>query len=184
MLLWRKSTASLLSVTRIKLSFSQRAKLPQAPRRANSQSASTMPKKKRKRKRTRPRIDPFTEPPCCDTFPKWAYDERDFFRFEVVHASKKPGSLARVGRIHTPHGVVDTPSFVAVGTNGTLKAIDNQQTDESGVQLMFCNTYHLLLQPGPDIVEAGGEFSYQAGFVACIHNACPSCADCAVSCQP
>ncbi|MBI3508732.1 MAG: tRNA-guanosine(34) transglycosylase [Chlamydiia bacterium] len=77
------------------------------------------------------------------------------FRFEILHQSKK--SQARVGRIHTPHGVIDTPNFVAVGTNGTLKGLDNQMVDSIGLQLMFCNTYHLLLQPGVEVVrQAGG----------------------------
>lgn len=77
------------------------------------------------------------------------------FRFEVFHTSTK--SKARVGRIHTPHGHIDTPNFVAVGTNGTLKALDNATVTEIGLQLMFCNTYHLLLQPGTKVVkEAGG----------------------------
>jgi hypothetical protein len=51
---------------------------------------------------------------------------------------------------------VDTPNFVAVGTNGTLKAVDHRQADDAGLQLMFCNTYHLLLQPGPDTIAAAG----------------------------
>jgi queuine tRNA-ribosyltransferase len=89
-------------------------------------------------------------------FPREAYEPRDFFRFELVHQSKKPGSRARVGRIHTPHGVIDTPAFVAVGTNGTLKAVDHDTAQAAGVQLMFMNTYHLLLQPGPEIVQAAG----------------------------
>lgn len=76
------------------------------------------------------------------------------FRFELIHQSTK--SRARVGRIHTPHGIIDTPNFVAVGTNGTLKALDNQMVDSIGLQLMFCNTYHLLLQPGPDVVRRAG----------------------------
>lgn len=74
--------------------------------------------------------------------------------FEIIHQSKKSG--ARVGRIHTPHGVIDTPNFVAVGTNGTLKAIDNELVDEIGLQLMFCNTYHLLVQPGTEVVKQAG----------------------------
>jgi len=62
-----------------------------------------------------------------------------------------------VGRIHTPHGVIDTPGFVAVGTNGTIKSLDSEMVSKIGLQLMFCNTYHLLLQPGTDVVrEAGG----------------------------
>jgi queuine tRNA-ribosyltransferase len=76
------------------------------------------------------------------------------FRFEVIHRSKK--TRARVGRIHTPHGVIDTPNFVAVGTNGTLKGLDNQMVDSIGLQLMFCNTYHLLLQPGPEVIRRAG----------------------------
>ena len=46
------------------------------------------------------------------------------FHFEILRCSSK--SRARLGRIHTPHGVIDTPNFVAVGTNGTLKALDNR----------------------------------------------------------
>ncbi|NGX38562.1 MAG: Queuine tRNA-ribosyltransferase [Chlamydiae bacterium] len=77
------------------------------------------------------------------------------FKFELLHQSKK--SSARVGKIHTPHGVIDTPNFVAVGTNGTLKALDNATVSDIGLQLMFCNTYHLLLQPGTQVIkEAGG----------------------------
>lgn len=77
------------------------------------------------------------------------------FRFEIIYQSSR--SRARVGRIHTPHGIIDTPNFVAVGTNGTLKALDNALVDEIGLQLMFCNTYHLMVQPGTEIVrEAGG----------------------------
>ncbi len=76
-------------------------------------------------------------------------------KFELLHTSTK--SRARVGRIHTPHGIIDTPNFVAVGTNGTLKSLDNATLHDIGLQLMFCNTYHLLLQPGTKVVkDAGG----------------------------
>ena len=81
------------------------------------------------------------------------------FKFELIHTSSK--SRARVGRIHTPHGIIDTPNFVAVGTNATLKAVDSQLSDELGLQLMFCNTYHLMLQPGSSIIKkAGGLHSF------------------------
>lgn len=76
------------------------------------------------------------------------------FRFELIHQSKK--SRARVGRIHTPHGIIDTPNFVAVGTNATLKAIDSETVNEIGLQLMFCNTYHLMLQPGTQTIKNAG----------------------------
>lgn len=79
--------------------------------------------------------------------------------FELVHQSKK--SRARVGRIHTAHGIIDTPNFVAVGTNGTIKSLDNATVTEIGIQLMFCNTYHLMVQPGTALIkEAGGLHSF------------------------
>ncbi|MBI5274471.1 MAG: tRNA-guanosine(34) transglycosylase [Chlamydiales bacterium] len=75
-------------------------------------------------------------------------------KFEIIHKSKK--SRARVGKIHTAHGIIDTPGFVAVGTNGTLKSLDNKTVSEIGLQLMFCNTYHLLLQPGSSLIKQAG----------------------------
>lgn len=81
------------------------------------------------------------------------------FGFKLIHTSKK--SRARVGRIITPHGVIDTPNFVAVGTNGTLKGVDSELVNAIGLQLMFCNTYHLMLQPGTETVKkAGGLHSF------------------------
>jgi queuine tRNA-ribosyltransferase len=76
------------------------------------------------------------------------------FAFELIHQSKK--SRARVGKIHTPHGIIDTPNFVAVGTNATLKAIDSAMAESLGLQLMFCNTYHLLVHPGTNVVKNTG----------------------------
>jgi len=82
-----------------------------------------------------------------------------YFWFELIYQSRK--SRARVGRIHTPHGIIDTPNFVPVGTNATLKAMDSVTADNLGVQLMFCNTYHLMLQPGTSLVQkAGGLHSF------------------------
>ena len=77
------------------------------------------------------------------------------FSFQLLHTSTK--SRARVGKIHTPHGTIDTPGFVAVGTNGSIKGLDNPTVEALGVELMFCNTYHLMLQPGSKTIkEAGG----------------------------
>lgn len=82
-----------------------------------------------------------------------------FFSFELLHSSKK--SKARVGRIHTPHGIIDTPGFVGVGTNATMKTLDTAAVEKIGLQLMFCNTYHLMLQPGTELIkEAGGLHSF------------------------
>lgn len=83
----------------------------------------------------------------------------NFFSFRIIHQSKK--SRARVGQIHTPHGIIDTPGFVAVGTNATLKSLDSKTVNEIGLQLMFCNTYHLMLQPGTETIKkAGGLHSF------------------------
>jgi len=88
-------------------------------------------------------------------FPDWSYEPRNFFRFEIIHESSK--SQARVGRIHTPHGIIDTPGFVAVATNAALKAVDFPAADDAGQQLIFANTYHLMIHPGTNIIrEAGG----------------------------
>ena len=76
------------------------------------------------------------------------------FSFELIHQSKK--SRARVGRIHTPHGIIETPGFVPVGTNGALKAVDSVVVDQLNVDLMFCNTYHLMISPGANVVEEAG----------------------------
>lgn len=75
-------------------------------------------------------------------------------KFEIIHQSKK--SRARVGRIHTPHGIIETPNFVPVATNATIKTIDSTIVNQLGVQLMFCNTYHLLLHPGTEVIKASG----------------------------
>jgi queuine tRNA-ribosyltransferase len=107
---------------------------------------------------------PLDLPPCSSPWLPNAFrlpliDNNPSFKFELIHCSKK--SRARVGKITTPHGMIDTPNFVGVGTNGTLKALDNATAQEIGLQLMFCNTYHLMLQPGTDIVrQAGGLHRY------------------------
>ncbi len=80
-------------------------------------------------------------------------------KFEIIHTSKK--SNARVGKIHTAHGIIETPNFVPVATNGALKAVDSHAAEQLNIQLMFCNTYHLLLHPGPEVIAtAGGLHSF------------------------
>lgn len=75
--------------------------------------------------------------------------------FEIQ--KKLKNSMGRAGKIQTPHGVIETPAFVAVATKGTLKAITPEQIEETGVQVVLSNTYHLYLQPGDEIVrDAGG----------------------------
>ena len=68
-----------------------------------------------------------------------------------------PGRRGRAGVIHTPHGEIRTPAFIAVGTQATVKAVLPETMKDLGAQAILANAYHLYLQPGADIVdEAGG----------------------------
>ncbi len=78
------------------------------------------------------------------------------FNFKIT--KKLPGTLARVGEIHTPHGVIQTPSFVTVGTKATVKALTPEQVADLGAQVVLANTYHLYLEPGDAIVAKHGGF--------------------------
>ncbi|MEI6659855.1 MAG: tRNA guanosine(34) transglycosylase Tgt [bacterium] len=69
---------------------------------------------------------------------------------------KLDGALGRAGEIVTPHGTILTPSFVVVGTKGTVKAMTPEQLLDIGVQVTLCNTYHLYLQPGDELVARAG----------------------------
>jgi queuine tRNA-ribosyltransferase len=75
------------------------------------------------------------------------------FRFELLHTDGK----ARCGRLHSTHGSVETPVFMAVGTQATVKGLTPAQLDEAGVQVVLGNTYHLALRPGDELIaELGG----------------------------
>ncbi len=63
---------------------------------------------------------------------------------------------ARLGRLTTTRGVIDTPIFMPVGTQGSVKAIDPRELDEMGTQIILGNTYHLNVRPGMDIIRAAG----------------------------
>ncbi|MDE1975229.1 MAG: tRNA guanosine(34) transglycosylase Tgt [Patescibacteria group bacterium] len=64
---------------------------------------------------------------------------------------------ARAGRIETPHGVIETPAFIPVGTKATVKSLSPEQVrDQVGAQAVLANTYHLYLQPGADLVDKAG----------------------------
>ncbi|MBI9017143.1 MAG: tRNA guanosine(34) transglycosylase Tgt [Phycisphaerae bacterium] len=76
------------------------------------------------------------------------------FNFELKH--KCPDTEARLGKITTPHGEIDTPVFMPVGTRGSVKGIMPKDLRETGAQIILGNTYHLLLKPGADVVEKLG----------------------------
>ena len=75
------------------------------------------------------------------------------FRFEVL---KTDPSGARLGRLTTSHGVIDTPAFMPVGTAGTVKGLTQQALTDLGVQILLCNTYHLYLRPGHETIRRLG----------------------------
>ena len=65
-------------------------------------------------------------------------------------------SMLRIGEIHVSNGIIKTPSFVPVATNASIKACDSLMIDEIGIDLMFCNTYHLMVHPGTKIIKNAG----------------------------
>lgn len=75
-------------------------------------------------------------------------------KFEVLHECEV--TRARVGRLITPHGVIDTPVFMPVGTQATVKAVAPRDLTAMGAQIILSNTYHLYLRPGHDLVEQAG----------------------------
>jgi queuine tRNA-ribosyltransferase len=84
--------------------------------------------------------------------------------FDVLLQPPADGSTrARLGHLHTPHGDVQTPVFMPVGTNATVKALDPDDLAEVGAQIILCNTYHLYLRPGHDRIERlGGLHQFMA----------------------
>lgn len=76
------------------------------------------------------------------------------FKFEIIKRSKR--TKARVGKLHTPHGIVNTPVFLPVGTQATVKTMSPRDLAEIGAEITLCNTYHLLLRPGPELIEQAG----------------------------
>ena len=88
------------------------------------------------------------------------------FRFEVV---KTDPSGARLGRLTTPHGTVETPAFMPVGTAGTVKGMTQEALEDLNVSLLLANTYHLFLRPGHELIRRMGGLhrfmSWQGGIL-------------------
>lgn len=79
----------------------------------------------------------------------------EYFSFEVT--GKSSGCFARTGIFSTPHGKIETPIFMPVGTRATVKGLSPEEVSEAGAQIILANTYHCFLRPGADIVaQAGG----------------------------
>ena len=68
--------------------------------------------------------------------------------FQLLHTS----GAARRGRLHTPHGAIETPVFMPVGTQATVKGLTPRQVEDAGATIILGNTYHLALRPGDDVI--------------------------------
>lgn len=75
-------------------------------------------------------------------------------KYELIKESKDTD--ARLGRVHTPHGVIDTPAFMPVGTQATVKAMSPDELKDIGAQIILGNTYHLYIRPGHKLIEDFG----------------------------
>jgi len=75
-------------------------------------------------------------------------------KYELIKTCKQTG--ARLGRLHTPHGVIETPIFMPVGTQATVKAMTPEELKEIGSQIILSNTCHLYMRPGHDLIERAG----------------------------
>jgi queuine tRNA-ribosyltransferase len=75
------------------------------------------------------------------------------FNYKIPHTNTR----ARLGQIHTPHGVIETPAFIFCATKGAIKGLTPHQMQDAGTQIMLSNTYHMMLQPGArTVAELGG----------------------------
>ncbi|NKB67655.1 MAG: tRNA guanosine(34) transglycosylase Tgt [Candidatus Latescibacteria bacterium] len=78
----------------------------------------------------------------------------DDFRFELVAQDQQTG--ARAGLLHTPHGIIETPIFMPVGTHATVKTLSQDNLESLQAQIILGNAYHLYLRPGHDLVDRAG----------------------------
>jgi len=76
------------------------------------------------------------------------------FKFETLH--RDPASRARLGRLTTPHGTIETPNFIFCGTKASIKNVSTDAMREARTDIILANTYHLMIQPGADLVEKMG----------------------------
>ncbi|MBG6085149.1 tRNA guanosine(34) transglycosylase Tgt [Zhihengliuella flava] len=95
---------------------------------------------------------PAPTPPSADV--PTSHPRQSEFGFTV--GTRMPGSKGRTGVIHTPHGQIKTPAFIAVGTKATVKAVTPEAVADFGAQAVLANAYHLYLQPGSDVLDAAG----------------------------
>jgi len=82
-------------------------------------------------------------------------------RFEIT--ARAPHSQARAGRLYTPHGVIETPAFMPIGTQASVKTLSQEELEQLGYRLILTNTYHLYLRPGAErIARLGGLHAFMS----------------------
>jgi queuine tRNA-ribosyltransferase len=89
-----------------------------------------------------------------DPVPELAWLHRVRVMFEIVTSDTV--TSARLGRLQTAHGEIETPAFMPVGTQATVKALDPRELLEAGTQIILGNTYHLFVRPGLEVITAAG----------------------------
>ena len=77
------------------------------------------------------------------------------FKYEIIKTCKQSG--ARLGRLYTPHGVINTPVFMPVGTQATVKAMSPHELKDAGAEIILSNTYHLYMRPGHELIDRMGK---------------------------
>lgn len=110
---------------------------------------STLQSTKKKPKKAPPKNKPKTKKSTAS--PKAS----SAFSFTIIH--QESHTQARTGIITTPHGIINTPAFIPVATQATVKALTPQQLNEINFDAILCNTYHLYLRPDPDTVNNLGK---------------------------
>ncbi|MCK9432557.1 MAG: tRNA-guanine transglycosylase, partial [Candidatus Omnitrophica bacterium] len=74
--------------------------------------------------------------------------------YKLIHKDKNSG--ARLGKITTAHGQIDTPAFMPVGTHATIKGLMLKDVEEAGAQIILSNAYHVFLRPGMEVIKKAG----------------------------
>ena len=77
-------------------------------------------------------------------------------KFKILKKSKKSG--ARVGRLEISSGVIETPCFVPVATQATIKTLTSEDVEKTKSQILICNTYHLHIKPREEIIKKAGDY--------------------------
>jgi len=114
------------------------------------------------KKRRQKAAEAASRPPYVKPELPASHERQREFSFEV--GTRLQGHHGRTGVIHTPHGDIKTPAFIAVGTKATVKALTPEQLAATGAQAMLSNAYHLYLQPGHELLDAAGGLSSFTGW--------------------